>query len=121
MIPKSLWHRNDWESEQSFPILNNRFTFIRYAKSGQAIQDYHFNQIERQTKIVSDKFFYSSNSHCEPDTMADNAQCPNVTYLYGSDIDNLQGLDFDLHIKTKSCCSPNSINLFNRTLPNSRK
>ena len=101
MIPKSLWHRNDWESEdadpteQSFPILNNRFTFIRYAKSGQAIQDYHFNQIERQTKIVSDKFFYSSNSHCKPDPIADNPQCPNVTYLYGSDIDNLQGLDFD--------------------------
>ena len=56
-IPKSLWHRNDWKhgdtdpTQQSFPILNNRFTYVRYVKKGRTIQGDHLNQIGGTTKI----------------------------------------------------------------------
>ena len=100
-IPKSLWHRNKLEADdldpflESYPILTDRFTFVRYAKKGRFIGDNHSDHVREPKNFVTDKFFFSSNIQCRPN----HPRCSNVSYLYGSDIDNLQGPGFDIFFK----------------------
>ena len=92
-IPDAYWHTNDSQSKHNFPIMNDRFTFVRYTK--QNLKDMSHKRLCKRSntteKDVTSPIFYSSNNHCDSTKAFIVPECYYTTYLHGTDINNLQG------------------------------